>query len=383
MNVGIVLTGRNSKDGGGYTITKDLFDALIKRKNDLFTFYFIIRNEQNQYFSKELKKNKIDFRLVYDSKFKIFLLSSFPFLLKIFNYFNFNKYNEYFKKNSVNLVWFLSSENMHPLNIPYITTIWDIQHKTNPRYKETGSFLVGLFRHKVISVLLNNSKKIIVGTKVGYSELNKHYLINKKKIFFIPHPTPSIFFKKFKKRKKIYNLKKYFLYPANFWEHKNHLRLIEAFSIFNSFHDSYQLVLTGDCKDRQYFAKIKNLIKTKGLNKRIKILRFVTIAQLIVLYDGCECLIYPSTSGPENLPPLEAFARGKQVLISNYPGAREQLIDNAHYFNPYNHLDIYKIMDKFVKKKILYKKDLKLFSRTRTASLYLNKVFYLIKSYIQ
>ena len=31
--------------------------------------------------------------------------------------------------------------------------------------------------------------------------------------------------------------------------------------------------------------------------------------------------------------PLEAFARGKNVIISNYPGSREQLKKFATYFN--------------------------------------------------
>ena len=46
MNVGIVLAGREPKDGGGYTITKDLFDALIKRKNYVLqNFIFISKSE--------------------------------------------------------------------------------------------------------------------------------------------------------------------------------------------------------------------------------------------------------------------------------------------------------------------------------------------------
>ena len=34
----------------------------------------------------------------------------------------------------------------------------------------------------------------------------------------------------------------------------------------------------------------------------------------------------------QNLPPLESFARGKNVIISNYPGAKEQLNEFANYF---------------------------------------------------
>jgi glycosyltransferase involved in cell wall biosynthesis len=42
--------------------------------------------------------------------------------------------------------------------------------------------------------------------------------------------------------------KKYFIYPASFWPHKNHIRLIKAFKTFSERNDDFKLVLTGDCE---------------------------------------------------------------------------------------------------------------------------------------
>jgi glycosyltransferase involved in cell wall biosynthesis len=48
-------------------------------------------------------------------------------------------------------------------------------------------------------------------------------------------------------------------------------------------------------------------------------------------------MAYPSTFGPENLPPLEAFALGCPVVASRIPGADQQLEDAALLVDVYDH----------------------------------------------
>jgi glycosyltransferase involved in cell wall biosynthesis len=50
---------------------------------------------------------------------------------------------------------------------------------------------------------------------------------------------------------------------------------------------------------------------------------------LVALYRGALALVYVSFFGPENLPPLEAFALGCPVVAAEVAGAREQLGDAA------------------------------------------------------
>jgi glycosyltransferase involved in cell wall biosynthesis len=70
-------------------------------------------------------------------------------------------------------------------------------------------------------------------------------------------------------------------------------------------------------------------------------------------------LVYSSYAGPENLPPLEAMARRKPIICSNYPGAKEQLKNIPFYFNPNNPSSIAKALDKF----LLIKKNKNYFVR--------------------
>ena len=55
------------------------------------------------------------------------------------------------------------------------------------------------------------------------------------------------------------------------------------------------------------------------------ILGYVDEDELVGLYQHAHALVYLSRFGPENLPPLEAFALGCPVIVADVPGAAEQV----------------------------------------------------------
>ena len=57
-------------------------------------------------------------------------------------------------------------------------------------------------------------------------------------------------------------------------------------------------------------------------------------------------LVYASFCGPENLPPLEAFALGCPVAAAEVPGSKEQLKSAAVFFNPADSEDIANIIQR-------------------------------------
>jgi glycosyltransferase involved in cell wall biosynthesis len=63
-------------------------------------------------------------------------------------------------------------------------------------------------------------------------------------------------------------------------------------------------------------------------------LGFVSTEQLLSLYRHAVALTYVTFFGPENLPPLEAFAAGCPVVASDVAGAREQLGDAVLLVDP-------------------------------------------------
>jgi glycosyltransferase involved in cell wall biosynthesis len=79
---------------------------------------------------------------------------------------------------------------------------------------------------------------------------------------------------------------------------------------------------------------VRRCARELGIEARVHFLGFVPQADLIGLYRGAAALAYPSTFGPENLPPLEAFALGCPVVAARVSGSEEQLGDAAALFAP-------------------------------------------------
>ena len=76
------------------------------------------------------------------------------------------------------------------------------------------------------------------------------------------------------------------------------------------------------------------MVKELGLDEQVHFLGFVNQEDLPALYKQAFALTYLTLFGPENLPPLEAFALGCPVVASNVSGAEEQLGDAAMLVDP-------------------------------------------------
>ena len=354
MKIGVFVSKRHSIEGGGYTITEEILNTLIneiKFQKIHKKFFFLVSNDFNHTIINKLKKKKIKFKCIKESnlfkKIIIFISHFFPKSNLILNYLNIIKINNIFKKNNCNKVLFISSEYRELLNIPYIATVWDMQHETHPNFAEVSSYGKNIYRKTVNNSFIQRANKIIVGTTIGKSEITK-YTKYKNKFLLLPHPISQVFLKK--KKIKIKNKKRYFFYPANFWEHKNHLNLIKGFKLFLKNNKNFNLILSGN-KSNNY-SKVVDLIEKLNISNKVKIVGHVNLNRLISLYDNCYAVIYASFSGPENLPPMEALARKKILLNSIYPGAKEQLENFPIYFNPSSPQDIAKSMLKSLRTKL-------------------------------
>ena len=98
------------------------------------------------------------------------------------------------------------------------------------------------------------------------------------------------------------------------------------------------LVLTGSDKGNRRYVWDK--VREWELSDQVFDLGFVPREELNALYEGAMALIFPSFFGPDNVPPLEAFALGCPVLASRVAGAEEQLGSAALLFDPTDPTDI-------------------------------------------
>ena len=149
--------------------------------------------------------------------------------------------------------------------------------------------------------------------------------------------------------------------------------MIKGFKIFLKNNKNFNLILSGEKKNN--YSNVVSLIKKLNISKNVKIVGHVNLNKLISLYDNSFAVIYSAFSGPENLPPMEALARKKILLNSNYPGAKEQLKNLPIYFNPNSPQDISRSMLKSLKLKYSTKnKNIEKYLKSKNSTHYVKNL---------
>jgi hypothetical protein len=127
---------------------------------------------------------------------------------------------------------------------------------------------------------------------------------------------------------------RYFVYPANFWKHKNHEILLTAFGIacHEGLSADIKLVCTGAPGERQ--AWLMKAARTMNLGDRILFPGYLPNADLAALLANCVGVVFPSLYEGFGLPVIEAMAAGVPVACSDATSLPEVAADAAILFDP-------------------------------------------------
>jgi glycosyltransferase involved in cell wall biosynthesis len=233
-------------------------------------------------------------------------------------------------------VWFLSAQPDRT-DIPFMTVVWDLQHRATPWFPEMSARGTWDRRDSQHRWFLQRATRVITGTEVGREQLVKFFQVSVENVLVLPHPTPSYVFQPTAtatsgKIERLGVKQPYVLYPAQFWPHKNHVNLLLAIADLKRKGTPVSLALVGsDQGNRQFIADVAS---REGISDQVQFLGFVERDVLVELYRQAAALTYVSWCGPENLPPLEAFALGCPVIATDIPGAQEQLGEAALFCKP-------------------------------------------------
>jgi glycosyltransferase involved in cell wall biosynthesis len=242
--------------------------------------------------------------------------------------------------HKIEMVWSLGLD-CPTMEVPYIATVWDLQHRVQPYYPEVSLEGEWNDRERFYSEVLRRAAFIVTGTTAGQQEVNQLFNISLDKIKIIPFATPKFALEASQcsntDRENIlrkYDItQEYLFYPAQFWPHKNHVGLLLALKSLKDKHNlSLSLVFAGSDKGNMNFVKQK--ASELCLSEQVKFTGFIPCEDLILLYQNAFALTFVTFAGPDNLPPLEAFALGCPVIASRVSGAEEQLGEAAILVNP-------------------------------------------------
>lgn len=344
MKVGIVL-GSDIQIGGGYqheiAILENLKEYASNCGHEFYIFSYDFLFDE-----KKFQCNHIKFITVPRAIKKPFILRLITYLFLKIKINLGGKSDQLIKTpihkaidaNNIELMYYPGPyRDCITIDLPYVLTVWDLQHKLHPEFPEVSYNGEWKSREKFYREAIGKAFAIIVDEKAGKNDVIDFYNVREEKVFVFPFVPPKInrigiLDSKYIQDK--YKLPKdYIFYPSQFWPHKNHVAILKAIKILKEEYDTnISVVFTGS--DKGNLSYIKKFTESLGITKQVFFLGFVPDEDIPVLYKGALALVMPTYFGPSNIPIYEAFNYHCPVITSDISGIREQVDDAGILVNP-------------------------------------------------
>jgi glycosyltransferase involved in cell wall biosynthesis len=331
MKVGAYVAGYSPDAGGGYTFEREILDALAAlAPGARHRFAVLAPATAAEAIAAHLRPAGIAVRPVVEGVFGKWVagLERESALFRA-HWRRPSAIDRAASAANVDFVWFLGA-GVRQTDLPYLTVVWDLQHRATPWFPEMSARGLWEGRELAQRGFFQRATAVVTGTRVGQEELARYYEVPAERTLLLPHPTPRFALEAASRavdppiRTRFGLEGQFLLYPAQFWPHKNHVNLVRALAVLRD-RDGLPFMLALVGSDKGNRAVVEAEIKRLGLGDAVRFLGFVERSDLVALYRQAFALVYPSWCGPENLPPLEAFALGCPVVATRIPGAEEQL----------------------------------------------------------
>mgnify|MGYP000303149073 CR=1 FL=1 len=233
----------------------------------------------------------------------------------------------------------------YSLSYPFVVTMHDLQELHYPHFFTPYQ---RAFRAKYFWKNIEYSSGIVVSFSHVKNDIMKYFKIPNHKIDICPLPFKSISLTapcstEQKKYDQKYNSEQGFLlYPAQTWEHKNHLSLIKSLEIIlKKYNKSIKLICTGR-KNSDFFPKVNSYLINSCVSNQVYFSDIIPEEELYWLYKNCTLVVIPTLYEAGSFPLLEAMFLGVPVICSSVTSLPETIKDKRFIFDP---LDIEGIAD--------------------------------------
>jgi glycosyltransferase involved in cell wall biosynthesis len=218
---------------------------------------------------------------------------------------------------------------------PFAYTLHDLQENYFP---ENFPWWQRVWRHQVYAQLSGRARRVICESQYVKTDIVRLFGTPEEQIAVLAAPPlrqlvtdePDDRLQAMRVRLQLPD--RFLFYPAQFWPHKNHLRLIEAFREVAAEVPGLSLVLTG--KKRDEYDVVMSAVRKFGLSDRVCHLGYVGQDDLQAIYKLATALVMPSLFESVSIPVYEAFQAGIPVAASNILAIPEQVGDAGLLFDP-------------------------------------------------
>lgn len=247
---------------------------------------------------------------------------------------------KYIDANPCDLLFPFNSIPTFKFKGPMVGWLPDFQHKHLPRlFTEQDIEDRELAAH----FILEYSTRIVCSSQDVLHDIVRYYpeFQNKADVLHFCSILPGSAFKKSPQStlEKFGIQEKYIYLPNQFWVHKNHRTVFEAWKQLQEMGCQYLLVCTGSTKDYRnpnYFAELQAFIAEHGLQNSIKILDFIDREDQVQLYRSAAAILQPSLFEGWSTSLEDAKSLGKHLIVSDLPVHQEQCQKNTYFFEKLN-----------------------------------------------
>ena len=221
-------------------------------------------------------------------------------------------------------------------SVPSVFNRHDLQHVHYPQFFSAADVE---WREATYGGACRAANKVVAISQWVKDDIVRHYQIQPEKVQVIRWPPPTRSYSEpteetLKRVKEKYGLpEKFAFYPAMTWEHKNHIRLLEALALIRDRRGiRINLVCTG--KQTEFFPNIAIKMRELQLDSQVHFLGMVPPADLRAIYRLAQFMVFPSLFEGAGVPLVEAWNEGTPVTCAAVTSIAEQAGDAALLFDP-------------------------------------------------
>ena len=203
----------------------------------------------------------------------------------------------------------------------FIITLFDLCHRDAVEFPEVRDFGQFQARERYFQTHLTGAVIVLTDSAALAEAAVRRYGVDRERLLPMPFAAAAFLQDEVANDKAAviakYQLAEgYLFYPAQFWAHKNHVRIIEALALLRARGKRLQAVFAGGDKGNR--RHVERTVERLGLREQVRVLGFVPAPDMRGLYEGCSAVVMPTYFGPTNLPPLEAWTVGKPLVYSRH-----------------------------------------------------------------
>jgi glycosyltransferase involved in cell wall biosynthesis len=206
-------------------------------------------------------------------------------------------------------------------SLPYIFTVWDLCHRDHPEFPEVSANGEFSWRENFYRNAINRSYLTLTDSEDLNHRIVDRYGTDRNRLVTMPFQPAGFVIDAAGDgvtdvAMRLALPSDYLFYPAQFWPHKNHVRILEALAKLKLAGRCYPAVFCGGEPRSSNKGHIQSMAEKLGVADQVVFLGFVEEQEMRALYFLARALVMPTYFGPTNLPPIEAWALKKPVIYS-------------------------------------------------------------------